>query len=97
MNRAPILSLALALASLSGCATSTLMYGSDGKPYRHIECNGAVLTLASCYEKAQSVCPKGYFLASKDVSVGGISGGITQSGGAFGQPSYRSIVVGCKD
>lgn len=97
MKRALILTLALALASLSGCATSTLMYGSDGNPYQHIECNGAMLTLASCYEKAQSVCPKGYFLADKGVSVGGISGGITQSGGAFGQPIYRNIVIGCKN
>jgi hypothetical protein len=72
------------------------MYGSDGKPYQYIECNGAVLTLASCYEKAQAVCPKGYFLAERDVTVGGISGGVTQSGGAFGQPIYRSIVVACK-
>ncbi len=97
MKRALILTLALALASLSGCATSTLMYGPDGKPYQHIECNGEMLTMASCYEKAQSVCPKGYFLAGRDVSLGGISGGTTQSGGAFGQPIYRSIVVGCKD
>lgn len=87
----------LGLVTLTaGCATSTLMYGSDGKPYQYIECNGAVLTLASCYEKAQAVCPKGYFLAERDVTVGGISGGVTQSGGAFGQPIYRSIVVACK-
>ena len=96
MKRMLATALVLGLHVLGGCATSTLMYGSDGKPYQHIECNGAVLTLASCYEKAQSVCPKGYFLADRDVSVGGVTGGITQTGGAFGQPIYRSIVVACK-
>jgi hypothetical protein len=71
------------------------MYGSDGKPYQYIECNGSALTMASCFEKAEAICPKRYVLADKDVSLGGVSGAVTQYGGGFGQPIYRSIVVGC--
>ena len=52
---------------LSGCLTAAQkVHGPDGRQYTRIECNGAIQTMAACYDKANEVCPQGYFLAGQD-------------------------------
>ncbi|HEY8516014.1 MAG TPA: hypothetical protein VIS07_10920 [Candidatus Binatia bacterium] len=40
--------------------TSTRIYGSDGKPYTYVDCNGPLQTLEDCYVAAREACPNGY-------------------------------------
>ncbi len=41
---------------LSGCATASKTYTSDGKEGYNITCSGSALNWGMCYEKAGEIC-----------------------------------------
>jgi hypothetical protein len=100
--------IALALLT-SGCLTAAQkIHGPDGREYTRIECNGAIQTMAACFDKANEVCPRGYYLAGQNQQEGSRISTATAnvSGNQFGfagqstalsaAPTYRSLVVACK-
>jgi hypothetical protein len=80
---------------LTGCATATTINGPDGQQAQLIECNGAMLTISSCFKKANDVCPAGYALLQNSES----QGSPVTTFGAYGlysaSPTYRQIIVRC--
>lgn len=86
----------LAVLLLSGCATSTKMYGPDGKEYFFIACDGAGVPMSICYEKALEVCPNGYYLAGQEKTVGSLQAAWTPQGGFAGQGMHKNITIACK-
>lgn len=79
---------------VSACATSTRMYGPDGKEMHLIECPGMAVPLGACFEKANEVCSKGYFLV--DRQTGGEMATLTPQLGMYASGVNKSIVVRCK-
>ena len=87
-------------ALLSGCATSTTMYGPDGKEMQAIECHGSAQSPAACYKKAGEVCGSGGY------DILGQNGEAIPTGTVYGQPGmvvaqsgmmiYRTLYVRCK-
>lgn len=102
------------LASLLiGCATSKQMHLPDGSVGHNIQCNGAALSMADCFQKAGDLCgAKGYVLLNREGEAipFGYSAG---SASAYGNPQnyqgqagytstagmvvYRSLFVKCKE
>lgn len=90
---------ALALASMSGCSsTTTLTYLPSGDTGFAINCSGsdASSNWGECYRRAGEACGAyGYDVISKDVDNGATAGG--SLGGLFGaNVKNRSMVVRCK-
>jgi len=76
-------SAALVSAVVAGCsATYTPIYGSDGKPYVYVDCNGMFRSLDDCYDVANRVCPQGYRIMNS----------VAPRANPFG-----NLVVDCKD
>ncbi|MEW6272283.1 MAG: hypothetical protein AB1689_23620 [Thermodesulfobacteriota bacterium] len=78
------LAVAVLLAVLAaGCSvTSTKIYGSDGKPYVYVDCNGLFQTLDDCYVAASEACPAGYRIVN----------GVAPRANPFG-----NLIVDCTD
>ena len=81
---------------LTGCASSSEIYGPDGQKYFHISCDGAAVPMSVCWDKAIEVCPKGYFLAGKEDKTGALIGAANTDYGVIGQGTHKSIYVRCK-
>lgn len=56
--------LLLVLPFIAGCATSTPIHYTDGQPAQRIEC-GAATPSSVCYNKANDVCPAGYYVLAE--------------------------------
>lgn len=81
----------LIAAVLTGCATSKTMTLPSGQIGQSIRCDGAVLTIEACYEKAAEVCPGGYEIINTDQLAGQISSsGYLESPADYGWGSYAS-------
>ena len=85
--------------SLSACATSSKMYGPSGEEMYDISCPGIAVPMSVCYEKALTVCPRGYYLADRDTGSGSI-GTLNKNGetatGTYVQGVNKGIIVKCK-
>ncbi len=78
-------------AVLTGCATSKTMTLPSGQIGQSIRCDGAMLTIEACYEKAAEVCPGGYEVINTDQLTGQMSGsGFSASPAGYGRGSYAS-------
>ncbi|MES2249206.1 MAG: hypothetical protein V4645_18140 [Pseudomonadota bacterium] len=87
--------LAAALA-LGGCATSRTITGQDGKPLHKISCDGSVLSIDACYEKAGELCGSaGYDIVNQN---GSVTPFFVASGGSFtsGAAVYRTVLARCR-
>ncbi|MEN6620011.1 MAG: hypothetical protein ABFD50_00455 [Smithella sp.] len=86
---------------LSGCATATKTFTSDGKEGYVINCSGTDLDWGSCYEKSGEICgSKGYVIVEKmgdQDKSGNIVG--NQSGIYGGQRTitHRNLIIRCKE
>ncbi|MFH1077412.1 MAG: hypothetical protein V1753_11400 [Pseudomonadota bacterium] len=82
---------------MSGCATASKTFTSDGKEGYSINCSGSALNWGMCYEKAGQLCgAKGYEVLEKS----GDTGAMVTAGqfGLFGGSVInRSMIVKCKD
>jgi len=86
----------LIVACVSGCATASKTYTSDGEEGYVINCSGSALNWGMCYEKAGDLCgSKGYEVLEKS----GDTGAMVTAGqyGLFGGSVInRSMVIRCK-
>lgn len=82
------------LAAASGCASSSFVYGPDGRPAHSINCSGAFLNWGECFKKAGSLCgSNGYdTLAVNGQNVGTIVSGNPTSG-VFATPVVERIMM----
>jgi hypothetical protein len=78
----------LTLLFLAGCATEHKVYGPDGREDHAISCDGAVLSWASCLDKAGEICgAKGYDVIDKGEETRTL----------VGAPAvYRHMMIACK-
>lgn len=96
---------------LAGCATATEIKTGDTQQSYIIGCHGMALSMASCFEKANEVCPYGYTPLGNagesyplTVAQGTAQGAVTPNSGAFlsqqtytqGAVIYRYLTVQCK-
>jgi len=86
----------LIVACVSGCATVSKTYTSDGKKGYVINCSGSALNWGMCYEKAGDLCgSKGYEVLEKSGDTGAtVTAG--QYGLFGGSVINRSMVIKCK-
>ena len=87
----------LVTACLSGCATASKTYTSDGKEGYSITCSGSALNWGRCYEKAGELCgQKGYDVLEKTSDQGSM---ITanQFGLYGGSEVSRNMIIKCKE
>jgi hypothetical protein len=85
------------LASISGCASASKTYTSDGREGYNIVCSGSALNWGMCYEKAGSICgTKGYEVLEKQGDQGA-----SYAGNQYGQYGSsiinRNMIIRCKD
>ena len=78
------------VACLSGCATASKIYTSDGKEGYNITCSGALFVgpgnWGRCYEKAGNLCEsKGYVVQEKNQDNLG------------GPRINRNMIIKCKE
>lgn len=50
------------------------MYDESGQKMWFIQCNGALNSAGSCFQRASTICPEGYYLVSKEQTSGGSYG-----------------------
>lgn len=82
---------------LSGCATASKTYTSDGQEGYSITCSGNALNWGMCYEKAGDMCgKKGYEVLEKTGDQGAIVSG-NQFGVYGGSVINRNMIVRCKN
>ena len=83
-------------AVLGGCAASSQTVLPSGAHGYSINCSGAALTWAQCYEKAGSLCPSGYNIVEQSGQTPGtVAGAGPQS--FFATPIVdRTMLVQCK-
>jgi len=85
------------VAFISGCATASKTYTSDGKEGYVINCSGSALNWGMCYEKAGKLCgTKGYEVLEKSGDTGAMVT-VGQYGLYGGSVINRSIIIKCKD
>jgi len=85
------------VAFISGCATASKTYTSDGKEGYVINCSGSALNWGMCYEKAGKPCgTKGYEVLEKSGDTGAMVT-VGQYGLYGGSVINRSIIIKCKD
>jgi len=95
---------------LGGCATATEIK-TGGTPAYMIGCHGMIQSLASCFEKANEVCPAGYTTIAINgeaipiaVGQGTLQGAASQNFAALsgqqtfigGSGIYRYLTVQCR-
>lgn len=82
---------------VSGCATASKTFTSDGKEGYAIACSGLALNWGMCYEKAGELCrEKGYVVLEKSGDTGVIVSG-SQFGCFGGSVINRSLLIKCKE
>lgn len=85
------------LVCISGCATASKTFTSDGREGYVINCSGSAMNWGMCYEKAGQLCGRrGYEVLEKS----GEHGALVTAGqyGLFGgSVMQRSMVIRCKD
>jgi len=85
------------LACVSGCATASKTFTSDGKEGYVINCSGSALNWGMCYEKAGELCrEKGYVVLEKSGDTGAMVSG-SQFGLFGGSVINRSMIIKCKE
>jgi len=85
------------VACLSGCATASKTYTSDGKEGYNITCSGSALNWGMCYEKAGDICgTKGYEVLAKSGDQGAMVSG-NQFGLYGGSVINRNMIIKCKE
>lgn len=92
------ITILLAIAfCLSGCATASKTYTSDGKEGYSITCSGTALNWGMCYEKAGQLCgQKGYEILEKTGDQGAMLSG-NQYGLYGGSVINRNMIIKCKE
>ena len=86
----------VAAIALAGCAVSSETVLPSGAHGYSINCSGAAMTWAQCYEKAGSLCPNGYKIVEQEGQTPGTTVGATPSA-LFGAPIVdRTMLVQCK-
>lgn len=91
-----ILILLSVCLSLSGCATASKTYTSDGREGFSISCSGSALSWGQCYEKAGDLCgARGYDVLEKSGDQGSTISA-NQYGLYGGSVMSRSVVIACK-
>jgi hypothetical protein len=101
MNKLLIFSVLIILA---GCATTTKMYGPDGKEMTAISCDGSAVSPSVCFKKASDLCgAKGYDILASDGSATPISTSYGQANRAnalvvsqSGVMVLRTLYMRCK-
>lgn len=90
MKLSLILVLGFILA-ISGCASSTIVYDSQGRQQVLIDCTDQG-SWNICYKEAARVCSSGYFVDERRGE------GVTNDGamGSFGQRHFRELLIRCK-
>lgn len=81
---------------LTGCASASKTYTSEGKEGFSLNCSGTARNWGMCYEKAGELCgARGYDVLEKSGEQGFVAGG---GSGGFGAGSTfnRSMIVRCK-
>jgi len=82
---------------MSGCATASKTYTSDGKEGYSITCSGSALNWGMCYEKAGELCgAKGYEVLEKSGDQGAMLSG-NQFGLYGGSVINRNMMIKCKE
>ena len=82
---------------ISGCATASKTYTSDGKEGYSITCSGSALNWGMCYEKAGDLCGvKGYEVLEKSGDQGAMLSG-NQFGLYGGSVINRNMIIRCKE
>jgi len=82
--------------SLSACAVSNQVVMPSGQHGYTINCSGAAMTWAACYQKAGETCPQGYDVADKSDEHGGPVVAANRYG-LFGAPVMdRTMLIQCK-
>lgn len=82
---------------LSGCATASKTYTSDGNEGYNITCSGSALNWGMCYEKAGELCgTKGYEVLEKSGDQGAMLSG-NQFGLYGGSVINRNMIIKCKE
>lgn len=83
------------VATLSGCVTSKPMMMPSGQQGFAIKCPGAARDITDCYEKAATVCPKGYEIVNQDRETKAFVS--ASNGNLFGGTgASRSLMIVCK-
>jgi len=84
--------------TLSGCATASKTYTSNGKEGYSINCSGTLLNWGLCYKKAGKLCgTKGYKVLEKSKDTGAIVTANQQSGLNGVTVINRTMIIKCKN
>lgn len=89
--------LAAACTLTTGCSSAHVKKMPDGRPGLAIDCSGASLSWAACYERAGMACPRGYRIEKQVKKAGNdfVSGDLLT---LFGNKSlHRSLLIRCKN
>jgi hypothetical protein len=90
-----LLLLVLALA-LTGCTKTRDVYTPDGRAGHTIECSGAWLSWATCFQRASEICgARGYDVFTSAGEQGFAVAGSPQFVGG-GTTTTRAMVIACK-
>lgn len=82
--------------SLASCAVSKSVVMPSGQHGYTVNCSGAALSWADCYQKAGETCPQGYDVADKSDEHGGPVVAANRYG-LFGAPVMdRTMLIQCK-
>lgn len=88
--------LAVSALALSSCAVSKSVVMPSGQHGYTVNCSGAALSWAACYQKAGQDCPQGYDVADKSDEHGGPVVAANRYG-LFGAPVMdRTMLIQCK-
>ena len=95
-----VLTVALVIGFILGCATSSEVFLADGSKGYNISCRGAVMNFSHCHEKAGEICgDRGYVLVNQfgdAVPFATAGGGSAAFFGSAGTSTTRNIFVKCK-
>lgn len=81
---------------LASCVTDRAIYGPDGRRAHSIECDGAALSLGSCYAKAGDICgAKGYDVLNSSGGSGMVAS-VTPRFGFVAPIIKRNLLIACR-
>ena len=90
-----MIGFALAVLTVSGCATASKTYGPDGREAYSLNCSGTARSWGDCLEKAGEICAtRGYDIVSATNDRGAIVGANRSTLFAT-TTNTRSMVVSC--
>lgn len=90
------ISVAIALAALSGCASVSKTYAPDGRQAFALDCSGLARSWAMCQKKAGDICrERGYDVFTRDSETGSLVSANQQQlfGGSV---MNRNMLIACK-